>query len=252
MKEGALLNFCEKVSNEEALKSEPGIDEACPSVRLGVVRSIHGERLWKGRAGPSVVRAARRPTRLALGWPPFPSRATRRERPAWASVTTFGRFIELSFFVFANAVSYYLSLSSAKSKVNQQSGHISNSTSLPEGSRAPPRRTPGPPPQANTGGRRLASAPPKAAALADDGAFDGDVPVWELRTLHSQAQHARFSIEPGLVGLPALRSDEEGKIAAGSHPYQNGTVRCGRSSSLATLSTPMCAWARAGRRSGVA
>ena len=45
MKEGALLNFCEKGSNEEALKSVPGIDEACPSVRLGVVRSIHSERL---------------------------------------------------------------------------------------------------------------------------------------------------------------------------------------------------------------
>lgn len=33
------------------------------------------------------------------------SRATRH----WASVTTFGRFIELSLFVVANAVSYYLS-----------------------------------------------------------------------------------------------------------------------------------------------
>jgi hypothetical protein len=48
MKEGALLNFCEKGSNEEALKSVPGIDEACPSVSLGIVRSIHGERLWRG------------------------------------------------------------------------------------------------------------------------------------------------------------------------------------------------------------
>jgi hypothetical protein len=126
--------------------------------------------------------------------------------------------------VVANAVSYYLSSSSAKSKVNQQPGHISNSTSLPEGSRAPPRRNPGLPPQANTGGRRLASAPPKSATLADDCAFDGDVPVRELRTLHRQAHHARFSDEPGLMGLPALRSDEEGKIAAGSHPYQSGTV----------------------------
>jgi hypothetical protein len=117
MKEGALLSFCEKGSNEGAPKRVPGIDEARPSVRLGVVRSIHGERLWRGRAGPSVVRAARRPTRLALGWPPFPSRATRRERPAWTSVTTFGCFIELSLFVVANNVSYYPSSSSAKSKV---------------------------------------------------------------------------------------------------------------------------------------
>src|SRR5829696_1761805 len=50
MKEGALLTFCEKGVNKGARKNVPGIDQARPSLRFGVVHSLHSERLRRGGA----------------------------------------------------------------------------------------------------------------------------------------------------------------------------------------------------------